>query len=50
MGLGRWTSIESTSAPCVENGDPTGQTMLLRRWINVIDVDSTSQQRRVSSA
>ena len=24
-----------------------GQAMLLRRWINVIDVDSTSQQRRI---
>ena len=27
----------------------TGYTTLLRRWINVNDVDSTSQQRRVSS-
>ena len=27
---------------------PTGHTTLLRRWINVIDVDSTSQQRRVA--
>ena len=27
----------------------TGHTILLRRWINVIDVDSTSQQRRVPS-
>ena len=26
---------------------PTGHTTLLRRWINVIDVDSTSQQQRV---
>ena len=28
---------------------PIGQTTLLRRWINVNDVDSTSQQRRVPS-
>ena len=28
---------------------PTGHMTLLRRWINVIDVDSTSQQRRVPS-
>ena len=28
---------------------PTGHTMLLRRWIDVIDVDSTSQHRRVPS-
>ena len=28
---------------------PTGYTTLLRRWINVNDVDSTSQQRRVPS-
>ena len=28
----------------------TGPTTLLRCWINVIDVDSTSQQRRVPSA
>ena len=27
----------------------TGHTTLLRRWINVIDVDSTSQQRHVGS-
>ena len=27
----------------------TGYTTLLRRWINVNDVDSTSQQRRVPS-
>ena len=26
---------------------PTGHTTLLRRWINVINVDSSSQQRRV---
>ena len=26
---------------------PIGHTTLLRRWINVIDVDSMSQQRRV---
>ena len=26
---------------------PTGHTTLLRRWINVSDVDSTSQQRHV---
>ena len=35
-------------ANCV-SGFPTGHTALLRRWINVIDVDSTSQQRRVPS-
>ena len=29
---------------------PTGHTMFLRRWINVIDVDSTSYERRVHSA
>ena len=29
--------------------EPTGHTTLLRRWINVIDFDLTSQQRRVSS-
>ena len=28
---------------------PTGHTTFLRRWINVNDVDSTSQQRRVPS-
>ena len=28
---------------------PTGHTTLLRRWINVIAVDSTSQQRRMPS-
>ena len=28
---------------------PTGHTTLLRRWINVIDVDSPSQQHRVPS-
>ena len=28
---------------------PPGHTTLLRRWINVIDVDSQSQQRRVFS-
>ena len=28
---------------------PTGHTTLLRRWINVNDVDSKSQQRRVPS-
>ena len=28
---------------------PAGHTTLLRRWISVIDVDSTSQQRRVPS-
>ena len=28
---------------------PTGHTALFRRWINVIVVDSTSQQRRVPS-
>ena len=28
---------------------PNGHTTLLRRWINVNDVDSTSQQRRVPS-
>ena len=27
---------------------PTGHTTLLKRWINVTGVDSTSQQRRVS--
>ena len=28
---------------------PTGHTTVLRRWINVVDVDLTSQQRRVPS-
>ena len=28
---------------------PTGHTTLLHRWINVNDVDSTLQQRRVPS-
>ena len=28
---------------------PTGHTTFLRLWINVIDVDSTSQQRGVTS-
>ena len=28
---------------------PTGHTTLLRLWINVNDVDSKSQQRRVAS-
>ena len=32
-----------------ESKHTTGYTMLLRRWINVNDVDSTSQQRRVPS-
>ena len=28
---------------------PTGHTALLQRWINVNDVDSTSEQRREPS-
>ena len=28
---------------------PTGHTTLLRRWINIIDVNSTLQQRREPS-
>ena len=33
----------------VELMSGAGHTTLLRRWINVFDVDSTSQQRRVHS-
>ena len=53
-------SVQSEqNVPVVEQGGarvlnlrvklPTEYTTLLRRWINVIDVDSTSQQRRVLS-
>ena len=50
-----WSSVEaslkrpeSATAACLCRL-PTGHTALLRRWINVEDVDSTSQQRRVPS-
>ena len=34
---------------CEGNGEYSTSTTLLRRWINVNDVDSTSQQRRMPS-
>ena len=37
-----WKSIRKPTVP-------TGHTMMLRRCINIIDVDSTSQQRRMPS-
>ena len=49
-----WSSLEydvlqSACLICMLQNIPTRHTTLLQRWINVIDVDSTSQQRRVSS-
>ena len=46
MTWSHWKEAQTNSYTCALTAD---HTTLLRRWINVVDVDSTSQQRRVPS-